>query len=90
MPLILLAAMLMPTPVPQNSSAFFALAAHHCVTGGHSHVGVVHAVGAVGAKVDILQTKLFQMCLDSLFQFKFRRGRRQVQWVFAMEKRPFL
>ena len=53
-----------------EQQCLLALAAHHCVTGGHSHIGVVHAVGAVGAKVDILQTKLFQMCLDSLFQFK--------------------
>ena len=53
-----------------EQQCLLALAAHHCVTGGHSHIGVVHAVGAVGAKVDILQTKLLQMCLDSLFQFK--------------------
>ena len=53
-----------------EQQCLLALTAHHCVAGGHSHIGVVHAVGAVGAKVDILQTKLLQMCLDSLFQFK--------------------
>ena len=47
-----------------------ALAAHHGVAGRQSHVRVVHAGGAVGAEVDVLQPQLVQMGLDGLFQFK--------------------
>ena len=53
-----------------EQQCLLALAAHHCVTSGHSHIGVVHAVGAVGAKVDILQPQLVQMSLDGFLQFK--------------------
>ena len=69
MPLTLLAAMLMPTPVPQKSSALLH-SAHNSVAGRQSHIRVIHAGGAVGAVVDILQPQLFQMGLDGLFQFK--------------------
>ena len=70
MPLTLLAAMLMPTPVPQNSSALLHSPLDNGVTGGQGHIRVIHAGGAVGAEVDVLQPQLVQMGLDGLFQFK--------------------
>ena len=53
-----------------EQQCLFTLAVHHGVAGRHCHVGVIHAVGAVGAKIDVFQPQLLQMRLDSFFQFK--------------------
>ena len=67
MPWILLAEMEIPTPVPQNSSA-----QRHSpfTTASQAGIGIVYAVGVVGAEINKFQAQLSQMLLYSLFQLK--------------------